>query len=137
MGGLTMDRYPIILDDDNQGQIRIIRTDAKDRDLLQVWYDSLECTCIEHVRTMIPGIHLIVDESGKMSDPPKPLNTRASRLYAGSWYGDPIVGHAIICAIGMRNGEPDIVPPSDADLRTLSRLTGWHIPGLALFEDDL
>lgn len=138
-GGEHMERYPIILDDENAGQIRIVyvRRDAADRERLRAWYDSLDCDCVEHVRTMIPGIALLVDESGKMKDPQKPLNSKASRLYPGTFYGDPIVGHAIICSIGYRNGEPDIVPPTDDALRKLSRLTGWKIPGLPMFEDDL
>ena len=133
-----MERYPIILDDDNAGQIRIVyvRRDAADRERLRAWYDSLECTCLQHVQTIIPGLYLLIDDNGKIIDPPKPINTPASLLYPGYPFGDCIVGHAILAGVGMRDGEPDIVPPSDSLLRTLSRVTGWRIPGLDDGSDD-
>lgn len=133
-----MERYPIILDDENAGQIRLVYVskDAADLDRLRAWYDALDCTCVEHVQTIFPDLHLLVDESGKMKDPQKPLNTKASRLYPGTFYGDPIVGHAILCSLGYRNGEPDILPPHPDTLRRLSRFTGWKIPGLPMWEDD-
>lgn len=134
-----MEKYPIILDDENAGQIRIVYVprDASDLERVHAWYDSLECDCVEHVRTIFPDIFLLVDESGKVTEPPKAINSKASRLYPGTFYGDPIVGHAILCSVGLRDGDSDIVPPTDEALRKLSRLTGWKIPGLSMFEDDL
>lgn len=69
-----MERYPIILDDENAGQIRLVYVskDAADLDRLRAWYDALDCTCVEHVQTIFPDLHLLVDESGKMKDPQKP-----------------------------------------------------------------
>lgn len=58
------------------------------------------------------GYVLLVDEVGKLKDPPKPVNFRASGFYPGSMYGDPIVGDVIVCTEGMRDGEPDFVPLS-------------------------
>lgn len=132
-----MERYPIILDDENAGKIRIVyvRRDAADHERLRAWYDSLECTCLQHVQTIIPGLYLLIDDNGKIIDPPKPMNTMASLLYPGYPY-DCIVGNAILAGVGLRDGEPDIVPPSESLLRTLSRVTGWRIPGVSLFEDD-
>lgn len=133
-----MEKYPIILDDDNHNQVRIcvVPESAGALDRLHSWYDSLECTCLQHVQTIIPGLYLLIDDNGKIIDPPKPMNTMASLLYPGYPFGDCIVGHAILAGVGMRDGEPDIVAPSDSLLRTLSRVTGWRIPGVSMVEDD-
>lgn len=133
-----MEKYPIILDDDNHNQVRIcvVPESAGALDRLHSWYDALECYCLQHVQTIIPDLYLLIDDNGKIIDPPKPMNTMASLLYPGYLYGDCIVGHAILAGVGLRDGEPDIVPPSDSLLRTLSRVTGWRIPGVSLVEDD-
>lgn len=133
-----MEKYPIILDDDNHNQVRIcvVPESAGALDRLHSWYDSLECDCLQHVQTIIPGLYLLIDDNGKIIDPHKPMNTKASLLYSGYPFGDCIVGHAILAGVGMRDGEPDIVPPSDSLLRTLSRVTGWRIPGVSMCEDD-
>ena len=132
-----MEKYPIILDDDNHNQVRIcvVPESAGALDRLHSWYDALECTCLQHVQTIIPGLYLLIDDNGKITDPPKQLNTFASLLYPGFPY-DCIVGHAILAGVGMRDGEADIVPPSPSLLRTLSRLTGVLIPGVSMCEDD-
>lgn len=127
-----MEKYPIILDDENHNQMRlcVVSESAGALDRLHSWYDSLECVCLQHVQTIIPGLYLLIDDNGKIVDPPKPINTPASLLYPGYPFGDCIVGHAILAGVGLRDGEPDIVPPSVSLLRTLSRVTGWRIPGL-------
>lgn len=132
-----MERYPVILDDENHNQVRIcvVPESAGALDRLHSWYDSLECDCLQHVQTLIPGLYLLIDDNGKITDPPKQLNTLATFLYPGYPY-DCIVGHAILAGVGLRDGEPDIVPPSDSLLRTFSRVTGVHIPGIYDIDDD-
>lgn len=132
-----MEKYPIILDDDNHNQVRIcvVPESVGALDRLHSWYDALECHCLQHVQTIIPGLYLLIDDNGKITDPPKQLNTFASLLYPGFPY-DCIVGHAILAGVGMRDGEADIVPPSESHLRTLSRLTGVPIPGVDDIDDD-
>ena len=74
-------------------------------------HELLDCDYFEPVYCHI-GYVLLVDEVGKLKDPPKPVNFRASGFYPGSMYGDPIVGDVIVCTEGMRDGEPDFVPLS-------------------------
>lgn len=62
---------------------------------------------------------LLVDELGKIIDPPKPVNPRASLLYPGTDFGDPIVGNCLIGAHGFRDGESDIVGLSPAQIQIL------------------
>lgn len=94
-------------------------------------YAAIDCSCVEQVRTVLPGIVLLVDESGRIKDPPKPHNEIASRLYAGWISGwDDIVGSALICALRP-------VPPlmehdwcvlNHAELLKLSLFLGVELP---------
>ena len=78
----------------------------------------IDCSIYELVR--VPGnYYLIVDENGKMYDEPKPVNIKASMLYPGTPYGDPIVGDVLIGFLGRVNGEPDMVGLDEADIDML------------------
>ena len=76
--------------------------------LLEEFRRHLNCESIETV-SITSRFGLIVDEMGKITEPPKPYNARATSLL-GDWSPDWIAGDAILFAYGMRNGEPDIVP---------------------------
>ena len=93
-------------------------------------YRIIGCDCVEQVRTIIPGIVLVVDESGKIKPIPQPLNPIASKLYAGTAHGDPIVGPAV--AFSLRPTEPygemDWFPLSASDEAKLSLFLGVQLP---------
>lgn len=97
-------------------------TDGDGIDLKQC-YSIIGCSCIEQVRTVLPGIVLLVDESGRVKDPPQHHNEIASHLYAGFLLGlDDIVGPAIVCALRPVEplGEMDLFPLSSSDLYRLT-----------------
>jgi len=81
---------------------------------LQDLYPVIGCSCVEQVYTIIPGVVIMVDESGKIKDPPQLINYKASRLYAGSAHGDFIYGPAVVFALKRTPpyGEVDIFPLS-------------------------
>ena len=66
-----------------------------DCQLLDKCYELLDCSCIEIVR-ISHDITYIVDESGKIKENPKEVNPICSALYAGTVYGDPIVGDVLV-----------------------------------------
>ena len=63
--------------------------------LLDKCHELLDCSCIELVRISRDIIY-IVDESGKIKKQPKEVNPICSALYAGTAYGDPIVGDVLV-----------------------------------------
>lgn len=92
---------------------------------------AIGCSCFEMVRTVIPGIVILVDESGKLKSPPQRHNELASRLYAGWLLGhDDIVGPAIVFAERPTEpyGERDIFPLNDVELVKLSLALGIQLP---------
>lgn len=94
-------------------------------------YAAIGCSCFEQVRTIIPGIVILIDESGKMKTPPQLHNELASRLYAGYLYGfDNIVGPTIVCAMRPTPpiGEHDLFPLYPKELQQLSAVLGVHLP---------
>lgn len=94
-------------------------------------YAAIGCSCMEQVRTIIPGIVILIDESGKVKSPPQPHNELASRLYAGWHYGlDDIVGPALVCAMRPTPpiGELDLFPLKHSELLQLSLVLGVHLP---------
>lgn len=114
----------LVLDPDNT--IRWIQIDRSR--MLEEFYKAIGCDCLENVRTVIPPICLIVDESGKVKDPPQEENFLASLLYLGYLRGiDDIVGPAVLAAIRLVNGESDWVPLNDDELDIL-RQRGYQIP---------
>lgn len=106
-------------------------TDGDGPSLDQI-HSAIGCSCIEQVHTFIPGVVIIVDESGKIKDPPQPYNHVASPLYPGYQYGDWIAGPVILC-----NLEPvpplmemDLFPLAPSQLARLSLFLGIEIPDL-------
>ena len=71
-------------------------------------HDALNCSWIENVACR-DGFMLLVDEVGKCYDKPKPVNSRASIFYLGSYYGDVIVGDALIGHRAIRVVDDDPV----------------------------
>lgn len=63
------------------------------------------------------GFYFLVDELGKVVDPPKPINPKASLFYPGSLHGDPIVGDVLIGKHGYVDGEPDVVGLDEDELK--------------------
>lgn len=94
-------------------------------------YAAIGCSCVEQVRTVLPNIVLVIDESGKFKDPPQPHNELASRLYYGYHVGmDDICGPAIVMALRRSGpyGEEDWFPLDPADLAKLSLFLGVLLP---------
>ena len=94
-------------------------------------YAAIGCSCFEQVRTVIPGIVILVDESGRIKDPPQRHNEIASRLYAGWLLGlDDIVGPALVCAMRPTEpyGEMDLFPLNAAELARLTLCLGVQLP---------
>lgn len=104
--------------------------DADGLSLDQV-HAAIGCDCMEQVRTVIPGIVLLIDESGKIKDPPQRHNEVASRLYYGFLIGkDDIVGPAIVAAMRPTEpyGERDLFPLNQVELAKLSLCLGVELP---------
>lgn len=94
-------------------------------------YSVIGCSCVEPVRTVLPNIVIMVDESGRIKSPPKPHNELASRLYAGWLLGrDNIVGTAVVFALRPTEpiGELDLFPLTPAEESLLSLSLGAVLP---------
>ena len=78
-----------------------IRLEEINRELmLDRMHEIIGCDCLEQVHTIVPGMVLIVDESGKIKDPPQQHNELASLLYMGYLKGpDDICGPAILASL--------------------------------------
>lgn len=97
--------------------------------LVKSCYKVIGCSCVENVRTMIPDVCLIVDESGKIKYSPQPHNRLASTFYAGWMFGnDDIVGPAVVAAIHQVDGESDWVPLNDFELEEVNRYIRFYTP---------
>lgn len=93
-------------------------------------HEIIGCNCVEQVRTVYPDICLVIDESGKIKDPPQEHNELASRLYYGYQIGvDDILGPAILCGLAPVGPyhELDWVPLNDRQLSLLSLVFGKEI----------
>ena len=83
-------------------------------------YSLIDCSTYELVH--LPGdFYLVVDELGKCYETPKPVNLKASMLYPGTPYGDPIVGDVIIGRLGLVNGESDMIGLSEYDIMCFNK----------------
>lgn len=82
------------------------------------------CDCFEQVSLRIPGIVILIDESGKIKTPPQQHNVLVSQLYGGYEFGDDIVGPAIF----FRQQGPNIVPLLPSDESLLSLFLGVKLP---------
>lgn len=93
-------------------------------------YPVIGCSCVEQVHTRIRGVVILVDESGKIKDPPQPVNPLASKLYAGAPYGDMIHGPAVVFSLRPTPpiGEHDLFPLHKSELNLLSVCLGVPIP---------
>lgn len=88
-----------------------------DGSIIDALHKTIGCEWVENVRTILPDINLIVDECGKIKDPPQPHNELASRLYYGWLCGmDDICGPAVVAAIHLVDGESDWCPLSPREL---------------------
>ena len=58
-------------------------------------YRALGVDFFEQVSLVLPGIVILIDDIGKLRNPPQPHNELASRLYGGYQFGDDIVGPAL------------------------------------------
>lgn len=94
-------------------------------------HQLIGCDCLEQVRTVLPNIVLVIDESGKIKSPPQAHNEFASRLYYGYQIGmDNIVGPALVCSLRRTKlyDELDWFELSPADLVCLSSFLGVELP---------
>lgn len=122
-----MDKYLVIYP---SGELRWVELSSGRRRLDQM-YKVIGCDCIEVVRTLIPGICIVIDESGKVKTMPQPHNELASRLYYGYKVGvDDIAGPAIVFALRSIEpcGELDLFPLDDVELVKLSLYLGVKLP---------
>lgn len=83
------------------------------------------CEWLEQVHTTVPGVVMMIDETGKLLPRPKAHNELASRLYAG-WEPhriDDIRGTAVLFALRPCNeiGELDLFPLSSAQLAMVGK----------------
>ena len=102
---------------DGPMEIHEIPSDDFDARFLDAARELVDCKWLEFV--YCGEYVLLVDELGKVMDPVKPENPRASLLYPGTDFGDPIAGNCLIGTRGFRDGEPDIVGLSPAQLQIL------------------
>lgn len=66
------------------------------KDLIPKLHELIGCSSLDYVHSMLSGVTFWVDDLGKMYDQPLPINVLASKLYAGTQHGDPIVGTVVI-----------------------------------------
>lgn len=68
--------------------------------MLDKLHEIIGCSCVEQVRTIVKNVVMIVDESGKIKNPPQEHNALASTLYYGWIAGmDNIVGPAVLAEL--------------------------------------
>lgn len=92
-------------------------------DLHQI-YPIIGCDCVEQVSLCIPGVVILIDESGRIKYPPQHHNELVSRLYGGYAFGHDIVGPAIF----FRQEGPNLCPLLPADEAKLSLFLGVQLP---------
>lgn len=119
---LALEKYLVLYPD---GDMRWIHCQRED--MCKCFRESIGCDTLENV-TLPYGFCCVVDESGKMKDPPQPFNELASRFYPGTPYGDPLVGPVVFCRIGLIDGEHDWVPLTAMDLAIIELITGKQVP---------
>ena len=99
-----LERYIYITCD---GEISVVEFEHSE--LLKKCHELCNCEYIETVYLPHYGdLLMIVDDSGKITDPPKRVNPVASMLYPGTLHGDYIVGDVLLGREGEVDGEPDI-----------------------------
>lgn len=123
-----LEKYLVI---EPSGDLRWIELDRND--LLDVFYKEIGCSCIESVRSVWYPVYLIVDDVGRLLNPPKPNNELASMLYPGWILGcDDIVGTVILVAVREDPESPyheyDFFPLNQEELDIISIYLGVNIP---------
>lgn len=99
-----------------------------DRDhFLEGLHAAIGCEWLENVR-LSGGVCAIVDEDGKIKDPPQPVNPLASLLYPGTAFGDPLCGSVIFARIDLVDGESDWCPLLPFQLSMLQSVLGIELP---------
>ena len=125
---MKVDKYLVIYP---SGELRWVALSSNLRRLDQL-HELIGCSCVEQVHTVIPGICIVIDESGKLKSPPQLHNELASRLYYGYHIGcDNIVGPAVVMALRPTGPyhELDWFPLDPSELAKLSLCLGVQIPG--------
>ena len=87
-------------------------------------YRVIGADFFEQVSLQLPGIVILIDECGKIKNPPQQHNEFASRLYGGYPFGDDIVGPALF----FKRIGPNIYPLDPADEARLSLFLGVNLP---------
>lgn len=82
------------------------------------------CDCFEQVCLELRDIVILIDESGKIKNPPQQHNELVSRLYGGYARGVDIVGPAIF----FRQIGANIYPLQPVDEARLSLFLGVNLP---------
>ena len=109
-----IEKYVIIPADINRSVFFVSFERNSDCAFNDTVHREIDCDCYEHVRIHANlSCSFLVDECGKLKDPAKPVNYRASVFYPGAAFGDPLVGDVFVCDIGLVDGESDFVPLSD------------------------
>lgn len=73
---------------------------------------------VVHPRGLPHPYVMIVNEEGRIID--LPINEVGSALYGYAQHGEPIMEDIVLMKEGLRNGEPDIIGLTDADIRFLT-----------------
>lgn len=95
------------------GEIKIL--DLPGTNKLDCFYELIGCDSIEIVHVVGGHYLMVIDEEGKVCNPPKPSNIRVSLAYGGF----PIEYIAGDVLVGKFNGVDDIVGMSLAEAREL------------------
>lgn len=99
--------------------------------MLDRLHEIIGCSCVEQVRTVVPGLVMIVDESGRIKEPPQEHNEFASRFYYGFLCGaDDIVGPAVFANLvpAPPYNELDWAPLWRSQIRIVFAVLGMPIP---------
>ena len=98
------------------GEVKILNLTGTS--LLDNFYQLIGCDSIEIVQVVGGEYLMVIDEEGKVCNPPKDVNIRAS-----CGYSDFPIDH-IVCdvLIGKFNGADDIVGLSSAEASELQRI---------------
>lgn len=118
--------YYLVLDPD--GHLHWIQVPDR-RQLVASFRKAIGTEWLEHV-SLPYGLSCVVDEVGRIKDPPQPFNPLASRFYPGTPFGDPLVGPVVFCRVDLVDGEYDWTTLRDEDLARISLITGKPIPEL-------
>lgn len=110
---MMIEKYLIIPADINRSVFFVFLERNSDCAFNDTVHREIDCDCYEYVRIHANlSCSFLVDECGKLKDPAKPINYRASAFYPCAAFGDPLVGDVFVCDIGLVDGESDFIPLS-------------------------